>query len=72
MKELAIGEEIRIRCVEDKPAPTIRRKNHNRSVKNIRRCDKCIFVGYNNCYLMSCGADDRSDGKDVHFELVED
>lgn len=60
MKELAIGEEIRIRCVED---------NHN----SYGRCKGCIFSTEDDCSVSTpCAASHRTDGKNVHFELAED
>lgn len=60
MKELAIGEEIRIRCVEDRGVPT---------------CKRCIFIdfsGMGRCREMLCSGVFRTDKKDVHYEIVED
>mgnify|MGYP003346125724 CR=1 FL=1 len=62
MKELAIGEEIRIRCVEG----------------TVHNCQDCIFLenallaDLVNCSLIPCRETERKDGKNVHFELVED
>lgn len=36
-----------------------------------RPCSKCIF-GAEVCYGIKCSADDRKDGKNVHFEEVKD
>lgn len=54
MKELAIGEEIRIRCVKGS------------------RCSDCMFKDYDNCGDIPCTKNEREDGKNVHFEIVED
>ena len=56
MKELAIGEEIRIRCVED----------------NDGSCNKCFFRDMHICDGKFCCLVGREDGKNVHLELVED
>lgn len=60
MRELAIGEEVRIRCVEDN--------------KYGRGCTQCIFSDQRFACKPSinCNALHRSDKKNVHFELVED
>lgn len=61
MKELAIGEEtiIRIKCVED---------------GNKVGCQSCALI--NNamglCREIECSKYNRTDGKYVHFEIVED
>jgi len=62
MKELKIGEEIRIRCVEGDIDD------------NFSRCEFCCF---NNeraqlCDSAACCDYQREDGKNVHFEIVED
>lgn len=57
MKELKIGEEYRIRCVEDKG----------------QNCSRCVVNLYGgDCGPVKCWAEEREDGKDVYFELVED
>ena len=58
MKELKVGEEVRIRCVED--------------YSRIPECPKCCF--YHECrpLEMRCQSYARTDGKNVHFELVEE
>ena len=61
MIELAIGEEtiIRIKCVED-------------DVKHYG-CQSCCFsMDGNMCRNMNCASEGRTDGKNVHFEIVED
>lgn len=55
MKELAIGEELRIRCVED---------------KTNNGCAECFFLNYE-CDSIPCTESNRKNGKNVHFELVE-
>lgn len=62
MKELAIGEEIRIRCVED-------------TNDMLTPCSDCIFIQIDCPALLGgspCNKLARKDGKNVHFELVED
>lgn len=60
MKEMKIGEEIRIRCVED-------RESENYS------CEGCYFDTICNCATDPyCYKESRKDGKNVHYELVED
>ena len=57
MKELKIGEEYRIRCVEDKG----------------QNCSRCVFNLYDGiCDQVKCWAKERGDGKDVYYELVEE
>lgn len=57
MKELKIGEEFRIRCVEDKG----------------QNCSRCVFNLYGmDCNLVACQGFVRDDGKDVCYELVEE
>lgn len=56
MKELAIGEELRIRCVEDKD----------------KSCSRCYFKDSQMCDWIKCDGIERTDGKGVHFELVEE
>jgi len=61
MKELKIGEEIRIRCVEDDYDEV--------------KCDGCCFYDgehYPVDCIGQCAADYRTDHKSVHFEIVED
>lgn len=60
MKELKIGEEIRIRCVK------------SNSVRPIPDCNKCCFYGVCDTTVMKCQEWKRSDGNNVHFEIVED
>lgn len=57
MKELSIGEEIRIRCVES---------------DGLDRCSKCVFNQYGgDCGTVKCSFDQREDGNDVYFEIVK-
>lgn len=60
MKELAIGEilTIRIKCVEDRGLGP--------------GCQTCVAKYYDLCYKMVCSRNHRKDGKNVHFELVEE
>lgn len=59
-EELAIGEQIRIRCVEN--------------TQGIEGClCKCYFLGKEGCKSpYSCSGSKRKDGKNVYFELMED
>lgn len=59
MKELAIGEEIRIRCVGDGDL-------------RIPNCYRCCFYGKCDTTLMKCQSFSRQDRRNVHFEIVED
>lgn len=54
--EYKIGEEIRIRCVEDKG----------------EGCDKCCFYERFQFCLLMCQANERKDKKNIHFEIMED
>lgn len=58
MKELKVGEEVRIRCVED--------------YRRIPECPKCCFYHECNPLKTRCQSYARKDGKNVHFELVEE
>lgn len=61
--ELAIGERavfygMNVECMED-----------HHSVKRFI-CSQCAFYRFY-CSMMACVADERKDGKDVYFKLVE-
>jgi len=61
MKELKIGEEIRIRCMED-------------GTKSMN-CGKCCFAEAGSDFCLNnmlCYKTGRADHKNVHFEIVED
>ena len=57
MIELKVGEEIRIRCIED--------------FTRIPECTKCCFYQQCNAIVTHCQSFARTDGKNVHYEVVE-
>lgn len=57
-REYKIGEEFRVRCVEDRDKK--------------EGCDNCCFAGmFNDCQI-ACVGIFRSDKKNVHFEIVNE
>lgn len=56
MKELKVGEELRIRCVEDTDIS----------------CSQCYLKDSQMCDWIKCADIERTDCKNVHFELVEE
>lgn len=56
MKELKLGENLLIKCVED----------HDR----VGGCTECVFLGFDAmCVRLACYDYNRTDGKNVHFEM---